>query len=142
MAAEKIINEEKKVCLKNNRFIDEYDFELLFDIEDVEKGISEFKILIEKYEEIHVELKRELDDQYDVMFGDFAAKLKIMTDWVKKAKTEIKRRKIEKFEKEEIVKKEKEEREEQVRRAKEEKEKHVRLEKEEKEEQIKLKLRI
>ena len=142
MAAEKIIDEEKKVCLKINRFIDEYDFELLFDIEDVEKGISEFKILIEKYEEIHVELKRELDDQYDVMFGDFAAKLKIMTDWVKKAKTEIKRRKIEKFEKEERVKKEKEEREEQVRREKEEKEKHVRLEKEEKEEQIKRKLRI
>ena len=85
MAAEKIIDEEKKLRLKIDRFLDEYDFELLFDIEDIEKGISEFKILIENYEGIHVELKRELNDEYDLKFGDFAAKLKKMTDWVKKA---------------------------------------------------------
>ena len=58
MANEKIIDEETKVCLKIDRFIDENDFEFLFDIEEIEISICEFKTLIEKYEEIHVELKQ------------------------------------------------------------------------------------
>ena len=108
MANEKIIDVETKVCLKIDRFIDENDFELLFDIEEIEISICEFKTLIEKYEEIHVELKQELSVQYDQMYSNFAAKFKTMTNWLKTAKIELKRRKREKQEKEEQVKKEEE----------------------------------
>ena len=31
------------MCLKIDKFIDEYVFELLFDIEDIEAGIAELK---------------------------------------------------------------------------------------------------
>ena len=62
---------KKQVCLKIDRFIDENDFEFLFDIEEIEISICEFKTLIEKYEEIHVELKQ-LSVQYDQMYSNFA----------------------------------------------------------------------
>ena len=41
MANEKIVDEENKVCMEINRFIDEKDFELLFDIEEIEISICE-----------------------------------------------------------------------------------------------------
>ena len=82
--------------------------ELLFDIEESEISICKFKTLIEKYEEIHVELKQELSVQYDQMYSNFAAKFKTMTNWLKTAKIGLKRRKREKQEKEEQVKKEEE----------------------------------
>ena len=78
----------------------EYDFDLLFDVDDIEVEIAEFKKLIDIYEEIHVELRRELQN-YENSYPDFEGKLKVMTNWVMNAKIEIKRRKIAKSEKEE-----------------------------------------
>ena len=47
MATQKLVDDEKKVCFKITRYIGEYDFELLHDIEDIEEGILEFRNLIE-----------------------------------------------------------------------------------------------
>ena len=57
MATHKIVDEEKNVCLKIDRFIDECESEVLFDIDDIESGIKESKKLPESYEVIHLELK-------------------------------------------------------------------------------------
>ena len=45
LTTNKLVDDEKKVCLKIDRFIDEYEFKLLFDIEDIEAGIAELKKL-------------------------------------------------------------------------------------------------
>ena len=68
MANEQLIDEEKKTCLKINRCFDEYDLDILFDIEEVEKGILEMKFVLENYESIHVELKSELNVDYEGMY--------------------------------------------------------------------------
>ena len=100
---EKLDFEDKRVGLKITRFTEEYDFDLLFDVEDIKAGIAEFKKLIDIYEEIHVELKRQLKDDYEKSYPDFEDKLKIMTNWVKTAKLEIKRKKVEISEKDKQV---------------------------------------
>ena len=100
MANQKSIDKDKKVCLQIDRLIGEYDFDLLFDVGGIEVGIAEFKKLIDTYKEVHVELRRELQN-YENSYPDFEDKLKEMTNWVINAKIEIKRRKIAKNEKEE-----------------------------------------
>ena len=64
---------------------------MLFDIDDIESGIKESKKLLESYEEIRLELKRELNDEYEETYRNFEINSKIMTDWIKKAKLEIKK---------------------------------------------------
>ena len=49
MASRKLLDEERKVCLEFDRFIDEYEFELLFDVEDIEAAIVECRKLLESY---------------------------------------------------------------------------------------------
>ena len=46
--------EERKVCLKFDRFIKEYEFELLFDVADIETAIIECRELLKSYEDIHL----------------------------------------------------------------------------------------
>ena len=111
MELEKLDVEDKRVGLKITRFTEEYDFDLLFDVEDIKAGIAEFKKLIDMYEEIHVELKRQLKDNYEHSYPDFEDKLKTMTDWVKTAKLEIKRKKVERSEKDKQVEREERRRE-------------------------------
>ena len=64
MASHKLIGEEGKVCLRFDRFIEEYEFALLFDVEDIEAAIIERRKLLESYEDIHLELQRVLEGQY------------------------------------------------------------------------------
>ena len=134
MVASKLVDEEIKVCLKFDRFLKEYEFDLLFDVEDIEAAIIEVKTLIDTFEDIHVELKRELDDKYEEAYPKFSEKLKPMIDWVKNAKIEKKRKKVEKLREE----REKEEIEERVRKDKEEKEEKFRIKKEVKEEKVRI----
>ena len=132
MATAKRVDKETKVSFKFSRFVDEYDFDILFDIEDIEAGIIEIKKLIDSFEGIHVELKRELGDRYQETYPNFAEKLKPMTEWVKNAKLEIKKQKLEKLKQE----REKEEKKERLRKEKEGKEEKLRVEREEKEDRL------
>ena len=119
MAANDLIDSEAKLSNKFKRLLEEYDINLLFDIPEIEAGVNEIKGVIDKYEDIHVELKREMGDGYIEAYPNDLEKLKPMTDWIKSAKLEIKNRKILR-EKED---KEKEKEEEQRRIDKEEREK-------------------
>ena len=95
MALQKLIDDENRICLKIDRYFEEFTFDLMFDIEDIEKGILEFREHIENYEELHVALKRELEDDYRTDYPNFDATYQRLTGWVKEAKVEIKRRKVE-----------------------------------------------
>ena len=94
MSVDKLIDEETKVRYKFQRFLLEYQFDILFDIEDIEKGILEIKTIIESFEGIHIELNRELDTKYLEKYPDFSEMLTNMTDWVKNAKLEINKMKV------------------------------------------------
>ena len=55
-----LIDDEKKLVRKLRRCLEEYDdLSLMFDVEEVETAISEFKEAIEAFDEIHIELERE-----------------------------------------------------------------------------------
>ena len=145
MDAEKIVLDEKKLCLKIKRFFDENNIETLVYSEDIELGISELRVLVENYEAVHVELKQELEN-YDDQYADFDTTINKMSSWRKNAKVELRRRKAERDEKEERLKYEREEKEDRLRKEKEEREERlrkeerelrIRIEKEEKEERLK-----
>ena len=129
---EKLIDEELKLCPKLKHFMNDNGIELLFELSDFEEAIQELRGLSQNYEEIHVNLKRLLGDTYKDTYDNYDNQMKIIMDWNRNARIEIRKKKQE--EKEEKSRKEKEEKEEKARKEKEEKEEKARREKEEKEE--------
>ena len=92
-----LVDDEKKLVRKIRRCLDEYDdLSLMFDIEDVEKAITEFKEAIEAFDEIHIELERELENEYSETYKDFSV-LQLAKTWIHAARIDIKSRKIEKL---------------------------------------------
>ena len=102
---EGVQNEMKLVC-KIKRFTNDFSLELLFDISDIEEGLKEIRNLSEQYENVHVELKIELGESYADKYTGYDNQIKIMGDWTKEAKREIKKRKEEARECQEIKEKE------------------------------------
>ena len=92
-----LIDDEKKLVRKLRRCLEEYDdLSLMFDVEEVETAISEFKEAIEAFDEIHIELERELEDEYSETYKDFSV-LQSAKSWIHAARVDIKRRKVEKL---------------------------------------------
>ena len=93
-----LVDDEKKLVKKIRRRLDEYQqLSLLYDIEDLEKAISEFKDAIDSFDEIHIELERELDVEYSETYKDFSV-LQEAKSWIHAARVEIKNRKVSKLE--------------------------------------------
>ena len=92
-----LVDDEKKLVKKLRRYLDEYqDLSLMFDVEEVEKAISEFKEAINAFNEIHVVLERELEDEYSEAYKDFSV-LQSAKSWIHAARIDIKHRKVEKL---------------------------------------------
>ncbi len=93
---EALIDLETKLSFKSKRLLDEYDLESLFDVSEYEAAIFEFKELIEKFEDTHVQLKRGLGEKdYLESYPKFFERLKPMTDWVVNAKRDLRKRRRE-----------------------------------------------
>ena len=93
---EDLIDLETKLSFKSKRLLDEYDLESLFDVSEYEAAIFEFKELIEKFEDTHVQLKRGLGEKdYLEAYPKFFERLKPMTDWVVNAKRDLRKRRRE-----------------------------------------------
>ena len=95
MELQKLVDDEKRICLKIDRYFEEFTYDLMFDIEDIEKGILEFRELIDNYEEDHIRLKRELEDDYMTDYPNYDTTYQRLTGWIKQAIVEIKWRKVE-----------------------------------------------
>ena len=95
MELQRLKDDEKRICLKIDRYFEEFTYDLMYDIEDIEKGILEFRELIDNYEEVHIRLKRELEDDYVTDYPNYDTTYQRLTGWIKQAKVEIKRRKVE-----------------------------------------------
>ena len=91
-----LIEEELKISCKIKRVLNEFELELLYDIEDIEGGIKEFRDVIESYENVHVMLRRKLGGEYGETYEEYGSNMKKLNDWVRNAKVEIKRIKKEK----------------------------------------------
>ena len=137
MAALKLKEKELKLCSKLARFVEDNEIEVLCDIESLEAAVIECKKLHESYDNIHIELRSELDEEYEESYKEFALTTVIFSDWIRNAKIKIRDIKLE--ERAGKLRKEEEERADKLR--KEEEEKQHRKEKEEKDERLRIKER-
>ncbi len=84
------IDEELKIVLRINRFFTENELEEITDVEERDASVRDLKILQQDYEEIHVNLRRQLGDvQYTQIYDKYDDSVKLMMDWLKTAKRKI-----------------------------------------------------
>ena len=89
-----LVDEETKLGYRLRRLLEEHELEYLFSASDVEAAISEMKESIERFEDIHIQLKRGLgEEEYIKLYPDFFARLKPKTDWIIQAKRVLHERK-------------------------------------------------
>ena len=86
---ENLIDQETKLSYKFRRLLDEYDLEIMFDVLEYEAAIPEFKEAIENFEDVHLQLKRGLGEDYLGQYPDYFERLKPMTQWVVNAKRNL-----------------------------------------------------
>ena len=85
---------ETRISAKIRRFFDSYDdMSDFFDIEEIEKSIKNLNDLTEQFDEVHIDLRNEIGEDYQKYKGDHRTTLTSLTDWGKRAKKEIKSRK-------------------------------------------------
>ena len=90
-----LIDQERKIVCKISTFMTENDLRLLFEIEAIEKAITELRSLMEAYKEVHFKLESELGDEYSTSYEGFDMQITEIKDWFRQAKLEIKRKKDE-----------------------------------------------
>ena len=87
MTGKQLEEEEEKINLKNERVLEEYDLEVLVDVENIEKSIVELKTLaesivlqdyVESYESIRVEVKKNFGSDEYVKVTNTLTCIKIM----------------------------------------------------------------
>ena len=54
------IEQETKVVRKMSRFLEENDFGLFFDVDELHVAIEEARNILQEYDDVHVELENEL----------------------------------------------------------------------------------
>ena len=90
-----LIEEELKISAQLDRFYSEYELEILLEVGEIEEAIKEFKILANKYEEVHIRLRRELgEEDYELAYENVGAHLRRIKEWIRNAKVEVKNRKL------------------------------------------------
>ena len=79
---------ELKVVCKINRFLDENESLEFSDVDEVNECLDKMRELQQEYEDVHVELRRELgDDEYEKTYTEFKNSRDLMMSWLKNAKT-------------------------------------------------------
>ena len=109
-----LIDEETRLSLKFTRLLEEYDLTVLYDISEVEQALQEVREAVEKFENIHVQLKRGLGDRYVGLYPKFMDRLKPMTEWIVSARKDLRKRKVQKDQREERLRLEQEEKESRI----------------------------
>ena len=80
---------ELKVVCKINRFLDENGSLEFSDVDEVNECLDKMRELQQEYEDVHVELRRELgDDEYEKTYTEFQKSRDVMMTWLKNAKIE------------------------------------------------------
>ena len=83
------IEHELKTVCKINRFLDENQLSLFYDVEEINEGLEKMRELLQEFEDVHVELRRELGDaEYEKTYTEFKKSRDHMMTWLKNAKSE------------------------------------------------------
>ena len=93
MERTQLVDEDHAIVLEVEVFLEEYELEDLYGIEDIEKCISELKQLKKRFEEVHVKLRRILGEEHERLYQDYDNDVKKIIDWIKEARKEISKRK-------------------------------------------------
>ena len=81
---------ESKVVCKIDRFLEESDLNLFYDIEEIQIAIEKSRSILQEYEDVHVELKNELGtEDYIEKYTEYTKIRTSMMTWIKNAKLEI-----------------------------------------------------
>lgn len=90
---EPLIDEETKLSLKLKRLLDQYDLSDMDEIEDYEIAIPAVNASVERFECVHVEIKRGLgENEYTKMYPDFDTRLKQFTEWIRNAQRDLRQK--------------------------------------------------
>ena len=93
---------ELKIVCKINRFLDENQISMFSDVDEVNECLDKMRELQQEYEDVHIELRRELgDDEYEKTYTEFQKSRDVMMTWLKNAK--IERMKFKKLSSEKIL---------------------------------------
>ena len=84
-----LIDEDKMIVLEIGGFLEEYELKHLYGIEDIETCIHELKQLKKKFEQVHVKLRRVLEEEHEELYKDYDYDVKKIGDWIKEARIEI-----------------------------------------------------
>ncbi len=88
------MDEETKISYKFNRFLEEYDLDFMFEIEEYETAIAEIKGAVDRFEDIHIRLKRDMGEKdYSDKYPKFSDRLKLVTEWISTAKRNLRQQK-------------------------------------------------
>ena len=94
MSVQKIQDSEHKISSKIKRFLDENDISEFFDLDEIESSAGSLRELLENFEGLHIELKRELEDKvYSETYKDYDETISKISKWLKDSKAEIRKRK-------------------------------------------------
>ena len=92
-----LVDEELKIVKKFSRFFNEYEVSILYEVQDIEIGIKELKVLADSYEDVHVQLNREIGDNvYKETYTDYEDQILKVTKWIRDAKLAINEKKARK----------------------------------------------
>ena len=81
---------ESKVVCKIDRFLEESDLNLFFDVEEIQIAIEKCRNILQEYEDVHVELKNELGtENYIDRYTEYTKIRASMMTWIKNAKLDI-----------------------------------------------------
>ena len=83
------VDVELKIVCKINRFLDENQISMFSDVDEVNECLDKMRELQQEYEDVHIELRRELgDDEYEKTYTEFQKSRDVMMTWLKNAKIE------------------------------------------------------
>ena len=81
------------MSLKLKRLLDQYDLSDMDEIEDYEIAIPVVNASVERFECVHVEIKRSIgEEEYTKMYPDFDTRLKHFTDWICNAQRDLRQK--------------------------------------------------
>ena len=81
---------ESKVVCKIDRFLEESDLNLFYDVEEIQIAIEKCRNILQEYEDVHVELKNELGtENYIDRYTEYTKIRASMMTWIKNAKLDI-----------------------------------------------------
>lgn len=95
MSENQLSDQETKLRLEISGFWGEYDLDDLYGIDQISDSISELKNIKRRFENVHVDLRRNLEEEWAPKYPGYDDLVERMASWIKTARNKISERKRE-----------------------------------------------